>query len=36
MKKSHLMSAVCAGVVTLLASVTANAAIVYDLDRTIQ
>ena len=35
MRKSQLLSAVCAGVVTLLASVTANAAIVYNLDRTI-
>ena len=35
MKKSQLLGVVCAGVVTLLASVTANASIVYNLDRTI-
>jgi len=35
MKKSQLLGVVCAGVVTLLASVTANASIVYSLNRTI-
>ena len=35
MKKSRLLGAVCAGVVMLLASVTADASIVYNLNRTI-
>jgi len=35
MKKSHLLSAVCAGVVTLFVSVAANASIIYNVDRII-